>query len=402
MDRNEPEEYQKFVGMDEEKRERLGYQERQAFDKWKDRRTVLLQQRMQAELAARMEELCEEPHFSRRFIQLRVRCPSDSPNIGVSLTIWGPTDDQVEGIKIRSILRVKNASIRQGYFNNMKQLSVNSAEDVLVKDRDASSFCCTTIYRLSRQRASIPRPAFVNVMGVLLHVMNSDAVGWSVSLTDESGRLMLVRSESTNPPPGNGFETYGLVLFNDVSIAETPNKPYSVEVTFSEWSSIQTRPAGLRANQLSNWAASPMGEKYLRQQYSSFQLRSSRLPVNDQVIVGFVRDLKITSSDLIILRIDCGDAVLKSFKCPLAFLARTAAECFGKHYKCFTNKSTDLYLASLRTLGPILQLRNVLLSFHVRHSNVAGVQDEITHISRLNSNALSILYSSIYKRDIKI
>jgi hypothetical protein len=218
--------------------ERLNFEQRHEVDQWNNRRTVLLQDRVQQEMSAKLEEYEDINQVSTPLLKVVVTDPngceiqqrndyevSSSTNGSAVITFWNPSQDQIEVLREGSVVSVRNLNVRKGRFDGMLQLSANDRTIIrtvlenkpfndmqlqLPSDKNESkdNDTLSSLFEIQLQVKKMTNTAtdnalsirYVNFVGIVLtcklHHQCDDLDMYQVFVTDESGLVLQI-----NIPP---------------------------------------------------------------------------------------------------------------------------------------------------------------------------------------------------------
>jgi hypothetical protein len=413
--------------------------ERLAIDVWKQRRTVLLQDRMRQEIDARLEENDELLPPSTPFLRVRVKGFGARKFDGdgadreeALLTIWNPSTEQLDALQEGAVVRMENVAVRENKYEGRIQLSANSRtamsaifeklpQPELSKYVMYAARTFTRIFRihvLSKQMltASAPEsiPSEVDVCGIVLKVENRPGFsGWLVYLADDSGLVVRVQSDlerrghsSFLAPSSSARENDErppvLVAFRDLIVLPFDSVAKCAVAHFKDTSSFQQRQEEGTLDDLRRWAVSNKGRRRLRKVMAFFD---ADIPIfdcigtNPWIAVGYIAGFDVLPSQQLVVRVDCGGNRLQTWKFPLALISSFAASCYDLSESVILNPEEEATLAQLASLARVFRARQSMYRFSLHRlavspANYPDCHYELDQIARANTEALGALYFS--------
>jgi hypothetical protein len=413
----------------------LSEDDRHELSRWNARRSMLVQKRIQDEIDAKLEELdcCLEE--SVPFVKLLVTDRSEGAVSGASqfaeravLTIWRPTNAQLDLLQEGSLVRIKNLGVKSERFDGLLQFSCGSSTPMSsIPSIDANQsleglpwHSYTSLLRAHLQtkrcwNESSNDRCVLNVLGVVLKVeMLDDNQGWNIFLTDESRLLLCVYCDkeihqkspaamvlnSSGKPAIAGFSNLRATLFDYTECCAVAQ--------FDGLSHVQIEPRCQQATRLADWVQSDMGCVELKKLtlYLNSGIHGSGLPGSSATrAIGYISGFhySYTHTRLLVM-VDCGGSYIHTFKLPLDLLPVITVLCPDLEEYVALHVEGESLLSNLPVIGRVLRARQTMFSFTVHSMSTApldfpGCVMEVSHVSAVDTNALAALYSCLLTYD---
>ena len=409
--------------------EELSSSDRLLVDRWRNRRAGLLRDRMMGEMKAKMEEYGHDVPPSTRFLRLVVRSFGDPPdsesNQRAMLTIWKPSDDQLEEINEGSFVRVKHLDVKGSRFDGMKQFSANENTPMKIvangalgsKPEEAPNFfrLFTVAKRVSVDLSTNRSSFTTNAVGVVLKVENLGRPDWRVFLVDESCKVLCVKGELAckdlelrlsslgYPSIENTRPTRLIVGFRGLRLASTDVKQSLILAKFTEGSSFDPHFPGSRSTALKIWSDSAEGQYRLLELAACFDIRVQRLFVPRLRVVGYIASFELCQGQLVVY-VDCGQCTLRPMKLPLSIVQSFAPSCEDLSGSVFLDADDESQTNGMGSLGRMLHSRRIIYCFSLKPivdsiDEYPEIEYEVAQVSGVDTDALSSLYSVLNPYD---
>lgn len=419
--------------------EGLKQEDKVAIERWKSHRNVLLQTRIQQEVQAKIDE---EPLLDRRstpFIRVLVKSyyrslskkgAAISSKDEAILTVWSPTEEQLNLLKEGIILSAENLSVRHKY-NGRLQLTANSRTQfshlpslpsacdlVSVGYRERSFASCFRIHVCSRQLLQSPskqgKVIEYDFIGVVLRVVEQTDrdVLVSIYLTDRSGLVLRVQCGTMK-----GFgDSVGLrssvaaecvehprvAVFRDLHILPFDTVDNCAVADFQAVSCVRPQHMEPRTEELRQWAESHTGRSCLRRlaAYIDAELCPQQRPVASfTTAVGYIAGFNVHSSNQLRILVDCATENLQEWAFPFHLLKDVVLP--GDFtWSVSLNAEEEVICSRLKLLGKFFRARGVLYRFALKRTpqtitSFRLCDFEVCRIHPLNPSTLYDIYQAL-------
>lgn len=383
--------------------EALNTDERVAIDRWRERRSIVLQDRMKDEMTARFEdhETIGEPGLP--FLRMLVESPESQSDASKTisgeealLTIWNPSSEQLESIREGIVVSMKNVDVRPTRYEGRLQLTANEKTpmDVLKKEATLSeshhvSSGITSIQieskRLSRDGTNITTRKRLSFVGIVLHAVKDDKSedSW-VYVTDESSLIVRVictaRLADALPilelqrggRECSDSSKYGVAAFSNFNLEPFDYEENCVVVSCGPDSSICRRNESRRLSLLRNYESLPEGRNVLHKLVLFTQARLLRYRRGGHAhftAIGYIVGFRaIPESNHLLIEVDCGDTNLHTWRFPLQLMAQLVRTTDEENDEAILSEDATDFHTRLGFLGNILTTTsNSRYQFLVRH-----------------------------------
>jgi hypothetical protein len=409
--------------------------DRHELSRWNVRRSLLVQRRIQDEIDAKLEELDCCLEASVPFVKLLVTDDSEGAVSGESqfaeravLTIWRPTNTQLDLLQVGSLVRIKNLGVKSERFDGRLQFSGGASTPMsYIPSSNAYQslegllgHSYTSLLRAHLQtkrcwNGNSNDRCMLNVLGVVLKVeMLDDNQGWNIFLTDESRLLLCVygdRDIHQNSPGATVLSSGGkpaIVGFSNLRATLFDYAECCAVAQFDGLSRIQIEPRCQQAARLAEWVQSDMGCVELKKLtlYLNSGIQGSGMPGSSATrAIGYISGFhySYTHTRLLVM-VDCGGSSLHTFKLPLDLLPAIAVLCPDLEEYVALHVEGESLVSKLPIIGRVLRARQTMFSFTVHSMSTApldfpGCVMEVSHVSAVDTNALAALYSCLLTYD---
>jgi hypothetical protein len=188
-------------------------EDKRALKSWSEKRRVLLQRRVQEEIEAELQMDESLLRQSKPFIRVKVHSVAGTESVDMHselamLTIWDPSEEQLDLLKEGSTIEVQDVAVRSVPFDGLLQLTINGRTALRRAESDDTEILQNIRYQarsalnlfqvhalshaLQREprewKTSKPFPTFdtVGIMACDLRSSTDENPGYEVHLTDES------------------------------------------------------------------------------------------------------------------------------------------------------------------------------------------------------------------------
>ena len=402
-------------------------------DRWNTKRASLLRDRMQQEMNAKLEEFEVAIDPSLPFVKVLVRsctaksAPDTDPSCEEAiLTIWKPTDDQLDALQEGTVLRMKNLEIKAGLFDGLLQLSGNGSTpimtapmstDIGVPDCNVRTYSSIfrlhlTTKRLLKHKTQEGAPE-IDVLGIILRTKDDvDGSGWSLSLIDQSKLQLRVQCRtdqrglcsylSSISRDFNGeAHSYRIVGLRGLRMMPFDGSENVAVALYQANSSFVEKPTCSRTKRLREWAVSDKGQQELRKAvlYKNVGVPEiARLGAKQCKAIGYIAGFSfLLNRSLIFIRVDCGGPTLHTWQFPLAAVMAFASSSGNHEDIVVLNSEEETQIMPLSSIASVLRSRQSLYCFSLQSLEGAHTENcnfEVTHISKVDTEALAALYST--------
>jgi hypothetical protein len=399
----------------------LSTSNRRIVDMWTNRRSEILCSSLQKQVEAKIEEHDMGGTRSTRFLKVQVMCLDDAkgsvPEANAMLTLWSPSEEQLDEIKDGLMFRMKNLQVKPGRFDCLAQLSAgsNTPMKLITDTKKPKTGRFANISRLLTASARLKAPNHgnileANIVGVVLRVECVLGSTLEVFLTDETGKLLCVKigvhkkreihfhlSHLSDRSFENMQDICTLAAFQYLRLTGLDEDRSCVVLQYTEKSTFSPNPMGRRIERLKRWSSSSLGKIRLVQLASCNHLGMQPPPSQQLCVIGYCSGLQILANSQLIIFVDCGSLTLKALKFPLSLLSGFLDSCNDSDGVVFLNKQDEILIEKLKRLGSILRSQRSLYIFHLRplvdpEPNFPHVEYEIKHASVADTRALAALY----------
>ena len=401
--------------------------------RWQEKRAPLLRNRVEQEIAAKLEETQDDFASSTPFIRVLVSSSTLKERTGLAdelvseeavLTVWNPSEEQVETLKNGCILRLKNVVVRDNRFDGRLQLSGNSRTRIAPLQslpsrrvsKQPSAREVTTIFRIHRisKKALHGKKiyqGYTNVVGIVIKTERSESQSmWAIILSDKSGLCLRVQGTvdrvdfdriftlptfthgGSNAVLVVGFEGLCLLPFDTASgcaVAEFSNKS---QVTFVKPSSECS---------LGEWASTGRGKRRLASLALSL---TTNLPQTRSTLVaiGFIVGFRVLSSQKLFVEVDCGNRSIQVWRVPLGLVQRLARSCEELSDIVALNFEDECKAHRLTSLSQIFRSRQSPFRFEITSmkenlGTLTGCYHEVVAIDKIKSEAFAPVFSGYFE-----
>jgi hypothetical protein len=324
--------------------EQLSMSERDVVNRWRERRSVLIHDRVRKEMEAKFEEYDLVFTPGTPCLRMLVRDVVRSSAIGTNeagnealLTVWNPSQEQIDLLTEGTSVRAKNLGVKNYRHDGLLQLNANgrTAFARLPTIQTSSGRCSIGIARihaLSQRNHGLRWPD-VDVSGVLLRSQKLDQHGqnssWDILLSDRSGMVLRVvctrkrdENDSWFASGSNAREnitsTPTIISFRDLRLLPFDRDERWAVAEFKETSSLQLNAIDKSTERIRLWSRSPSGQSSLRSLTASVDARIPfLLPSAGRsfVSIGHITGFTLASRELVV-QVDCGGGKLNAWRFP--------------------------------------------------------------------------------------
>lgn len=400
MDQGAPELWQRFLGHHDPESflSNIDIRDKVALETWIERRSLLLQGRRQQEIEARLEELEDENDQVTPFIRLLVQSAGGGNTLApvpaekkltemAMLTLWNPTDEQIEAIREGNILRIKNLGVGNNRYDGLLQLMANGRTSILVSSTATAttrSGVCDVpkLILLSRRDLEMSRPTIcsfeTDLLGIVLSISKSHEHScWAVTITDASGLLVRVHildAKGIATIQRLGISTpdlpksFSVVLFRQIRVSPFDLQDGCGVADFLGTSSVTVLTDCPRTKALLQWANSDRGFSRIGCLLSRLNARIPGRQSNAIVAFGFIVELCLVSFQQLFVKVDCSGGDIHTWKFPLSLMPKFLSVAEETSDYVVLNSQEEKRLASLMNVGLAFRSRRDLYRFQLQQS----------------------------------
>jgi hypothetical protein len=393
-------------------------------NQWSSRRAALLRLRMQKEMERKLELLDLDLIHSTPFVKALVgNCGQEDDSNEAILTIWKPSSEQLDMLREGAALRVKNLDTKSGRFEGLRQFTGNASTAILtlssnddpalqvqLKRKYSTLF---SVYVESKAHwkdlPSEPNKINVNVVGVVLKVKKVDnPQGLWIYLTDKSHLILRIHCNDVCDNLTSLLksdicdgEVTKILEFDNVQVLPFDVVERCAVVQYRKISHFAEKTYSQRAKALRRWSSSKNGYASLQKLrlYVDIGVQEVTNPRSRSIkAIGYISGLHVLSSHpQIILRVDCGDSTLQTWKFPLALISAFAGSCEELNKAVVLNAEEEMKLTQLTKIGHVYRARKNLFCFTLQRIQVSSITNqecdfEVSCISAVDARALAALY----------
>jgi hypothetical protein len=424
----------------------LNNEEKAVIDRWRAKRSAMLQRRIQQEVHSRIEDEESLVRNSTPFLRLLVTShdrsllnPLDREKINCRkedaiITIWSPTEEQMSLFREGAAIRAENLSTRQ-YYDGRLQLAANGRTNISLRSstsvsRDILSLCYTErtntslfqIHICSRrqlQRGNVTANPFGvcgehDVTGVILKVVESESKEkTSVYLTDMSKLVVRVQCGGMK----SIGDTLGLrspvarlcvahprvVAFRDLTVLPFDEVENCAVVEFRAVSSIRSDGVDPISSNLHQWVESSTGRARLicHAAYLDAGLLTLQRPqATFTTLVGYIAGFKVQPSQHLRVLVDAGIETIQEFAFPFHLLPDVVLP-NSKHETVSLNAEEEGLCSKLKFLGTFFRARGILHRFLLKRApqtitSYRSCEFEVCQINAIDIEALCGVYEAMH------
>lgn len=389
--------------------------------KWKEKRCILLRQRIQEEVEAELETDISLSRESTPFIRVKVQSvhPSQKEEEAL-LTIWEPTEEQLNILKEGTFFQMQNTAVRESSYDGLLQLTASTRTAIESIDLNIALrsqigyesrrfFSIIQIHALSLKvlsnSSTDSKVRCPDADTVVVHVQtiappSASAEGYRIYVTDQSQLMLRIHCDTLpigleRASSSSKKEGFRVISFCDLRIQAFDYDEDCAVARYCDTSSIpKTAP---RSKALEKWVALSRGGCLRRFSiYSAANVplceRMSRL-----VALGYIVDLKLVSSEKVHIEVDCGTSEVEEWELPVHLLADMLP---------LTNGDQDVSLlpeeetrvTELGVLSSIFRARGILWRFLLQRkadNATSTCQYVVAKASAADKRALGNMYGSM-------
>jgi len=337
----------------------LSESDRSSLAAWREKRALMLSSRMAGELEAKLEEEGEEEQVASPFLRLVV---CDSEGAKATLTVWSPTEDLQQALKVEASVRLFHINLRAN-FNGLPQLVANRSSRIVVRGDVVASVKLQTeptgplpLVQVAIQALRNKAEFVADIEALTLHISEGQAM-----LADCNGLRMTLHDVPLKVPLN------ATVKFHRITVETFCPVKRELVAHFGEPSS---------------WR--------LVKRDVQFPCRQKLIPTTSSeplCIIGYVAGLELLPSKELLLLVDTG--CMTAVRLPLTKLGD-----FECSTDTFLDENTELQVERLHGIGNILKSRRDLYAFGIK-TTPENDAPEIDSVALADTKALSALYSSI-------
>lgn len=418
----------------------LSTEEKADIERWRHKRGAMLQTRIQQEVQAKIED---EPSLVREsipFVRLLVRSYDRSLVSGrgavrksvdeATLTVWSPTEDQLNLLREGAVLQFENIAVRSIYEGRL-QLSANGRTHVAPLQPGAISMDLlmasgyverkySPIFGIHAGSRKLLEPGHAQVLqcefdviGVVLKVVESERDNeTTIYLTDRSSLILRIQCGSMK---GLGdlvglrssiarqcVEHPRIKAFRDVRMLPFDKIENCAVAEFRPVSCISSQSVEPMTANLQQWTESKRGRDRLQclAAYLDAGLTSLQRPRAAFVsAVGYIAGFTVHSSSQLRILVDCGTADFQEWAFPFHLLQDIKLP----NSSCDTvslSPAEEGICSRLKHLGRFFRARGVLFRFILKRcpsslTSFRPCEIEVCQINLADTEAISGIYDTM-------
>ena len=320
---------------------------------WQDKRKHLITERIRQELEARFEDhgLDEQP--SKPFAKFLIQDTRDASNGAGStdnhrralLTVWGPSNGQLEILKEQATLRARQLAVREDKFDGRLQLSASN-RTIFLEAPKKSLATSTEVERIPARHSTI-RGIFqtcllskrhdhsekvsapIDVVGTALRVERSND-RWQTYLTDRSG--MVLRVESDMPFCEQTEPSYTPLHLRSVEIGPFDSTENVGVATYSHAAHLSSEGTSPGLQRLTRWLGTEEARKQIELTLISLMARlpaKARIRTPHLAFLAHLVEFTVLESKHLVVKVDTGEEDLLNLDLPLSLLAKIDTDATG-------------------------------------------------------------------------
>lgn len=367
--------------------ETLTESDQEAVEKWRQHRSTLIQQRVQEEVEAELETQSSMVRESAPFLRIRVHSvsPREEKTESGLLTIWHPTEEQINCLKEGTCIQIFDAGVRDTLHDGLLQLTASKRTVIESFDLDPNSLVTKIGYEDRRYLTMVdvhmlshntmddaeePEQTEFDVAGVCCGVTESSKAEEQLvlHLIDESCLTLRIHLKAI---PYNlkvileGEEESPALALRDLRLRAFNTRDRCAVAEFTDLSSVVVSNG--RIDELADWVVDEGSVEVL-----STILRLDTTLVEweqiteDRVTFGYVMGLRFEEdSQQVFVLVDCCGAGCREWELPLNILQGMVSKVSLGNEHPVHNPLLEARVLQLGMLGTILQRREILWEFHM-------------------------------------
>jgi hypothetical protein len=406
--------------------EDLKNDEKSSITKWKEKRSVILRDRLHKEIEAELECDMSLIRESTPFIRFLVKTDNQSfPQKAATcdkeeamLTIWNPTEDQLNELKEGASVQVLNVAVRERKYDGRIQLTANGRTRIEVLAPSSPSqttppmgFTKRRFQTLLRVHALSHKPKSagsnasqpdidIDAVAIVLTVVGDSKNGFGIHVTDESRLILRIQCDALpfcidscpyQSTARQNVESPYVVSFCDLRILAFDEIDNCAVAQFRGNSSVASK-ATSRAVRMQQWASSEGGQDQLYRVASFFDAKVPPFERRDwMTAIGYIVGLNVDSGDLHI-EVDCGTSEIQQWEFPVHLLEAMISalgEIFGPVALAVDEERNATKLGILER---IFRERGVIWKFQLRPKVLSACCFIVTGVELADTQALATLY----------
>ncbi|CAB9523153.1 cancer type 2 susceptibility protein [Seminavis robusta] len=414
-------------------------------ERWRAKRSAVLQRRIQQEVQAKIEEDESLIRHSTPFLRVLVashdrslldRAGERICNEQGILTVWSPTEEQLGLFREGGLIQVENLAARQKYEGRI-QLSANGRTTITACSSRTSfspelmSLCYSerkpvSIFQIhvysrrllqgkARRDEGGEAPNEHDIVGVILKVVESDSdEKMSIYLTDKSSLVVRVQCGGLkgigdsiglrSPFARQCVEQPRVLAFRDLTVLPFDAVENCAVLEFRVMSSIRTKISEPTSANLRAWAVSTAGRSLLsrRAAFLDCGLFTLQRPKATFVpLVGYIAGFKVQPSHHLSVLVDSASGSQQEFTFPYHLLQDVVLP--NSDHETVSLSSVEEGLCSkLTLLGKFFRARGVLHRFLLKRTESSAqsitsyrpCEFEVCQISAVDLEALCGVYDT--------
>lgn len=410
-------------------------EDKEALRSWTEKRRFLLQRRVQEEIEAELEMDGSLLRQSTPFIRVKVHSLAatkavDTLSETAMLTVWDPSEEQLNLLKEGSTIEVQDIAVRSALFDGLLQLTINGRTALRGAESRYTETLRSKFYQARRTFNMLQVHALSHTLryqvtecknqkcastfdaaGILvcdLTVSKGEVPGFETYLTDESNLCLRVHFD--NPPTElkrsscergwsiDSFErTARVIAFKDLQMLpfdaimncavakytplSTVSKDSLHQATLQEWiQETETKNSLLRV--------SGHVKALLPRSHSALSFSA----------VGYIVGARTTGGTALMVEVDCGTSV-EEWTLPTGML-QAIREGLDDSLPTAFLESHESHLNEIQTIDFLFRARSVAWRFHVSAPSSnwtdVGCSFVVQNISKADPRSLALLHAVRY------
>lgn len=404
----------------------LNAEDQKSLLEWKSHRETLAHRLMKAELDAKLEESGLDYVASTPFLRVLVRSTTNSGQCEEAmLTIWRPTEGQLDLIKDESILTLRNVGVKSERRDGLLQLATNSGTSISEQCNGCQKLPTSkvveqsglvsilTAHKLSRllddTSGQSNKRAEIDISGVVLNFETVNSTCCTFYVTDRSGKALRVESHTHNPEIrlqlatlfqlGDGNELV-VCAFRRLTLKRFDDLERCPVAEFSEDSRVLANHDSSTKSGLMDWAASEDGRRRIALLRHSLKVSlhpadawtSSVGQGQRRDAVGFIAGLSVSPNQHLLVDVDCGHGHLQTWRFPLSCVQDIMASCGDSNDTVVLSADDECNLNHLTKLESLFRARSKMYRFSLEPSSVEEnppCELDVVHVAEVDTEAMA-------------
>ena len=401
---------QRAAGNDDFDASALSYSEQKQLEVWNRKRLELLRVNVEQEMKGRLEEHDIVFVQSKPFHRFVV-CTSDyfEENDGktsstADLTLWEPTEEQLELLKEGTCVRMSNVSVKDETFECRLQLVANSRTRFRSAEADIADHInkitskrlgLVQVHALSKRKSML----VFNLAAIVMEVVVT-SMGMQYIATDRSG--LVVRIECFEAGTASSIdlpERFPVLVFQGLRLVDYDSYSNCAVAEMGSESTVNMNTTDPSVCSLQRWVGTEDGQTRLCKLAPYIKARLSPVPVakNSRSLVqalGYLTDFMVLHGGELVVKVDCFATGIQSWSLPLSLLSRIKYLHKQERSMVFLSPEEEQRLSQLSSLDCIVRIKS-LLRFVLQPQNdhpEGHCRYVVVDVSVANAKAVAQLY----------